>query len=324
MAVNAQPAHPRLIAVDAARGAAIVAMIVYHLIWDLDYFGFTTLSPDVRVAYRMYGHGIAATFLALVGVGLVLGVGRSRDWPRYGRRLALIVAAAAGVSLATWFLFRETFIFFGILHCITASSLLALAFLHVRLDIVFASAGLALLAPLAIHTTLFDAPWLWWVGLSSFVPRTNDYQPLLPMFGMTLLGVGLARIAVQRQWLPAIASWRPRRIGRVLSAAGRHSLPIYLVHQPLLFGLFLIVAPLAGGGAGEEAGMLQACTAQCTATGREAGACQRGCGCFASALKANDLWRKAVADSLSEEERRRVDALARLCSSVPEPGAARP
>ena len=120
--VRTAPRRPRLDAIDALRGVAILGMMVFHVTWDLSFFGF--LAPDApRAPWLMnFGHAVAATFLALVGASLALAA-RDGFRPRpYLWRLASIVAAAAAITIGTALLFPESYIFFGILHCIAASS----------------------------------------------------------------------------------------------------------------------------------------------------------------------------------------------------------
>ena len=102
-------------------------------------------------------------------------------------RFAKIGLAAAAITVATWFAFPATFIFFGILHAIAATSLVGLLFLRLPVVITLLAAAAAVAAPLYLRAPLFDHPALWWVGLSVNIPRSNDYVPLLPWLAPALL-----------------------------------------------------------------------------------------------------------------------------------------
>jgi hypothetical protein len=78
--------------------------------------------------WSLFARAIAASFLTLAGVGLALAHGDGVRWRAFLRPLGIVAGAALGVTLATWVVFPDTFVFFGILHCIAASSLLALLF----------------------------------------------------------------------------------------------------------------------------------------------------------------------------------------------------
>ena len=51
--------RPRLVLIDALRGAALVAMFSYHLVWDLGFFGFVDADVPMQPAFKAYGHVVA-------------------------------------------------------------------------------------------------------------------------------------------------------------------------------------------------------------------------------------------------------------------------
>lgn len=285
-------AGPRLAVVDAARGAALLAMAGYHGLWDL---GFLRLTPEnyaLGPAGKVAAHLIAGTFLLLVGIGLVLMNGAGiRPRPTLVR-FARIAGAALLITGATAVAFPDSYIFFGILHCIAASSLLALPFLFLPPLATAAAAALVLAAPHAVAHPVLDEPALFFLGLGRLVPRTNDYVPLFPWFGMVLAGLALGRVA-----LPALArsqagAWQPRgRVARAAGFAGRHSLAAYLVHQPLLLALLSGVASLTGPN--PRAGLAEFRAdylGTCTRSGGSPGACRIAARCTADSLRREALW----------------------------------
>jgi len=241
-----KPAHPtrrRIPAVDMARGTALAAMAVYHFSWDLSFYGLADIPVTSAAGWIAFARMIAGSFLALVGVSLVLAARGGINWRGYGRRLAQVAAAAAAITVATWFAFPGAFIFFGILHAVALFSVLALAFVRLPPVLTLAAAALAFAAPSLVSAPLFDQWWLLWTGLGTFFPPSNDYVPLFPWFGATLTGLALARIAEGRGLWDRLADWRPDTgLARLASLAGRHSLLVYLAHQPVLLALLGAVA----------------------------------------------------------------------------------
>lgn len=232
----------RLPMIDAARGTALLAMFAYHFAWDLDFYDLASFNVG-EGAWAVFARVTAGSFLFLVGVSLVLAQrGGFRRKP-FLRRLAMVAGAAALVTLATWWLTPDDFIYFGILHCIAVSSLLALPFLRLPVWIVIAAAVLCFGVPSLFAAPMFDAPWLRWLGLMTYFPESNDYVPLLPWFGAVLTGVAASRIALPYTGDAAWAQWKPGNPGaRLLVWGGRHSLIIYLLHQPVfLTALYLAV-----------------------------------------------------------------------------------
>jgi len=234
-------ASGRLIWVDAARGAAILMMALYHLVYDLDSFGGYALDSTSGFWAR-FADATAGTFLFLVGVSLTLSLARAGGqtglFGKYLRRGVRIFGY--GMLITAFFgLFGLGTVVFGILHLIGASIILAYPFLrlgwtNVALGLLVISAGLALRAagvsfggPVPMEILL--AP----LGVVPEGLSMPDYRPLLPWFGLVLLGLAagnLLRDRMPRATLPGGAS----RAAAPLAFMGRYSLFIYLVHQPLI------------------------------------------------------------------------------------------
>jgi uncharacterized membrane protein len=228
----------RVQALDMARGAALAAMAIYHFSWDLSFYGLADIPVTSATGWIVFARMIAGSFLGLVGVSLVLAARGGINWRGYLKRLAQIIAAAAAITVATWFAFPATFIFFGILHAIALFSVLALAFLRLPAVLILALAALAFAAPSLLSGPFFDQSWLLWTGLGTFFPPSNDYVPLFPWFGMTLTGVALGKFAESTGFWDRLAGWRPETaFARLASFAGRHGLIVYLAHQPILLAV---------------------------------------------------------------------------------------
>ena len=116
--------------------------------------------------------------------------------------------AALAVTVATYFAFPESYIFFGILHCIAVSSVLALPFLRLHPALTLAAAVFCLVAPRIFTNPALDAPWLDWLGLGASDPVTNDYVPIFPWFGLALIGVAAGRLMLPRRETMGLARWR--------------------------------------------------------------------------------------------------------------------
>jgi len=218
-------------------------MVFYHFFFDLSYFGlagFNFYEDPFWLHSRTF---ILSMFLLLVGVSLVLAGGGNFDTRRYMRRLVMLIASALLISVSTLWMFGDRLIFFGVLHFIALASVLGLLF--IRAGWVNLVLGIAvILFANRYQFAWFDTPGWRWVGLMTHKPQTEDYVPLLPWFGVVLLGVYagpcLARLARQRQGMEKSG------FIRVLALGGRHSLVIYLLHQPLLIGVLSLYVKLQG------------------------------------------------------------------------------
>ena len=312
-----QPSQ-RLEAIDALRGLALLGMFAFHLIWDLGYFQLVSPELPYESAVMGFGHGVAASFLFLVGASLALASRHGVNMPAFWRRLLVISAAAAGVSAATYLLFPESFIFFGILHCIALSSLLALPLLRAPLWLVAMIALAALVAPLLIESPFFDAPAFWWLGLGTREPISNDWRPILPYFGVVLAGLAATRWILARG-LPAwLTQWRAQAsAGRALVWGGRHSLLVYLVHQPLFLAVLFMVARVVTPQAAlapQDDPFVASCTSECVATSGGQQACRNVCLCISGEIrKEAPLWQRLIGEGLSPADRVTIDGFTRQC-----------
>lgn len=240
--------HHRYPLIDAWRGLAILLMAVFHFCFDLAWYRLADFD-FYRDPFWLHARTfILSQFLLLVGVGLVFATHRGIAWDRYLRRLVRVGAGAAAVTLATWWLFGHRFVFFGVLHFILVASVLALPL--ARKPALAVAAGVAALAVgNLVSAAWFDQPGWRWIGLMTHKPATEDYVPLLPWIGVVLLGIGLGhglvRLGPRRLSRPRLESqgWV-----RALALSGRHSLLIYLMHQPILMGLLYPVAAIPAAG----------------------------------------------------------------------------
>lgn len=228
----------RLPGLDLARGIAILAMIAFHFCFDLSYWQLASFNMLGDWRWIWSRNLIVTAFLAIMGISLVLGHDHSAH--RFWRRLALLGAAALAISLISWLMFGERFIYFGVLHFALVASVLGRGLLFLpRRPWLWGLAGLlCLLAGLAPGFAAMEPRWLNWLGLAAVKPATEDYVPLLPWFGVVLWGM------VAGAWLAARsgAGIRPSSLpGRLLVWLGRHSLLIYLLHQPLLMAGFWLL-----------------------------------------------------------------------------------
>ena len=222
----------RIPAVDALRGVAVVAMIAFHFCFDLAWFRITG-SDFYRDPFWLAARTlILSSFLLLAGASLVLAQrapgGRARFW----RHVAQVAACALLVSAGSYLVYPRSYIWFGVLHAI-AVSLVLIRPLASR-PLVALALGLAVIAAgNLIATPWFDGRTLGWLGFATVKPVTEDYVPLFPWTGVMLVGVALGHALVRNDFR-AIAPFA--RLPRWIAWLGRHSLVVYMVHQPLLFG----------------------------------------------------------------------------------------
>lgn len=309
-----QPAYSRLYRLDALRGLAVWAMFVYHFIWDLAYFRFVAPDTTRQLAFVIFGHAIAISFLAIAGFSLALASRDGFNPAAFVRRFAMIAAAAGAVTLATWLAFPQSFVAFGILHCIAAASLIGALF-------VSAPAVLSLLAGVAMIALpeFFTTPALNqandFLGLGVRIPLTNDWRPLFPWAGYMLLGLALGKFILIANRAHVLKGAAPQGyFAHALDFSGRHSLALYLLHQPVLFALVALAALMfVPQQWAVRTNFLQACQGNCIKAGSARAYCIRACSCIVRDAQAQDIWRNIVDNRLNATQQARYESIVDAC-----------
>ncbi len=239
---------------DLLRTAAIILMVVYHFAFDLQFF--YGLPLEVRTGGWLVLQRITANlFLLLVGVSGAISHDRMRrknlglqaQWLHVGKRAGIILGAGMLVTVATYIVDPSTYVRFGILHLIALSALLLPLLRPLREGTILL--GLLVSFPSdTIRSALPPSVLLIPLGAPPVAFQTIDYFPLLPWFATILIGFGLGHLLYVRwtRWRETLLPHphpRPfdlaqgKRGAAVLSTLswpGRHSLLIYLIHQPLI------------------------------------------------------------------------------------------
>ena len=226
----------RIWELDALRGLCILGMVLVHLLYDLRISGLMQEHLLLTVAQDWGG----VLFLLLSGICVTLG----RHHIRRGLLVFLCGLLCTGVTAGMYLLGmagKGMIIYFGVLHCLGACMLLWGLFSRLpRWLLGVLGAGMVIVGLVYVRVTLLDFPWLIPLGFMFPGFSTSDYFPLLPNLGFFLLGAVLGRTLYRSKetLLPRVnPQWGPIRF---LCLCGKHSLWIYLLHQPILTGILAI------------------------------------------------------------------------------------
>lgn len=247
--------------IDCLRGLAVILMLAYHFLYDLDFFGLADLELRSGTFFYM---GRGAAFLFILISGTTLSISRSRDsrsrdlesrisgkpvenFPKYLRRGLRLFSMGLIITGITWIFFPGQYILFGILHFFGVSAVLAYPFLkyekeNLLLGLFFGIIGFYL------KNRTFGFSSLLWLGLTPKGFVTLDYFPLFPWFGVLLTGIFLGNSLYKdgnRQF--KIPETDKFLFQKPFSGIGKHSLSIYFIHQPLFLGLLLLSGLLDPG-----------------------------------------------------------------------------
>jgi uncharacterized membrane protein len=230
--------------VDAARGVAIIMMVVYHSTYDLDTLGGYDIQSTTG-SWAHFADVTAGLFLFLVGVSLTISRARTSltGWRLFGKYLARgLRILAYGVVLTIVFLaLGMGVVVFGILHLIGISIILAYPFLGLRftnlvLGVLIFVAGQYILVQ-GLDSQSF---WLLPFGVVPEGVIMPDYRPLLPWFGVVLIGLFFGNVVYGDGRRPAVLEDKAPVLARPLLPPGRNSLFIYVIHQPIIIALLAV------------------------------------------------------------------------------------
>ncbi len=230
----------RFIELDIFRGFAIIGMVLLHILWDLDYFGILPLNRDIY----QFQFAIPTLFFILVGICLSLTSNKLDNYKKMIRRGLWVFSLGLLITMVTFTFLPEKPILFGVLHCIGFSIMLSIPFLRFKhLNFIFAS--IIIVAGIIVNNYFISNPTVFHLVLgihqADLWRHTIDYFPILPWFGVCLLGIAFGKILYDENGrkfrVPEIINHKP---AKAFSWLGKHSLAIYLLHQPVIAGIISI------------------------------------------------------------------------------------
>ena len=247
-----QASSRRIHFIDEVRGFDLILMVFFHAFYTM---GWLLDWPIGKTLYFFFSPAqpfFAGLFIFICGICCWFS---HNNWLRAGV-LALI---AVGMSLFLYFFMPDQMIWFGILHLLAACIFL-FALLRRLLARVPPWLGLILSATLTVLTYhvpryyggTFGVEGIWQVAVPDFPPVINeilyplglgyvkgaaDYFPLMPWFFVFLAGCFVGIWAKEGKF----PKWTYRSHVPFLSTIGRHTLIVYILHQPVIYGIGLAI-----------------------------------------------------------------------------------
>jgi uncharacterized membrane protein len=226
----------RYIEIDFFRALAILMMVLYHFVFDLSVLYGWNINV-FNGGFLLLARSSANLFLLLVGISFAISWERTKRWEKYLRRGLFIFSCGLLVSLATYFFDPSTYVRFGILHLIGVSMILLPLFAPLKIWNALVGLGMIAMGTAVLKGIMIPTSLLIPLGIPPLSFETVDYFPLLPWFGVILLGVALGHqfYVRNRAWRDSMADMLNKiRFSQAFSFLSRHSLLIYLLHQPVL------------------------------------------------------------------------------------------
>lgn len=224
---------------DALRGFTLLHMVLFHLCYDLFFFVGMDMPWYRGLPGTVWGCLIRGSFILISGA--VFSFGRHPL-----KRGLLLMGWGCVLTLATWFVTPEALIRFGVLSFLGAASILGAAAYPCLKRLppfggILACAVLFWLVRIAPDRGLpeffYKTRWLYWLGFPHETFYSADYFPLLPWIFLFFIGIFLGEIFQKKGVFSRMRRWKPG----MLAFLGRHSLCVYLLHQPILYALCLFM-----------------------------------------------------------------------------------
>ena len=219
----------RNVTVDVVRTLAIVLMVIFHFIYDLRFFNWVTWNIPNGDGWKHFRYVILTLFFLCFGVGLVYSHAKKFNLSHFLLRLLKVSVGALLVTLMSLVMYPSSWVYFGVLHFIAVASILSIILIpYPRFALL---AGVSVIA--LTNLGYLSIKWPFDYILNYLPNYTTDYVPIFPWVGVVWLGIALGHT---RMLNADVLKNIKHREG--LSYPGKHSLIIYLVHQPIMF-LFL-------------------------------------------------------------------------------------
>ena len=223
----------RIQSIDALRGLAVVLMVIHHFLYDLCAFLGAPWWLFTNPLFDLLHYIFAGVFIGLAGVS-------SRFSRSNVKRGVIVLAVAVVISIVTWFMNMP--IRFGVLHLLGVC-MLFYGLSHKLWESIPARLMpvlcllLLIVSALAVELIPIQSEHLWMFGWTSPDFYSSDYFPIFPWLFVFLFGTWAGKY-IREGRLPR---WFYTFNMPVLPWIGRKSLIIYIVHQPVLYGLTLLI-----------------------------------------------------------------------------------
>ena len=226
--------------IDVLRGVAIIMMIIYHLSYDLYFLAGAPIKIN-SLPWTLFQRTTASLFLLLVGISLTISYSKAKE--KYSekelflknlKRGTKILAWGAVITIFTLIFLTNGVILFGILHLIGVSIIISFPLLDYKYKNL-ALGLIVILIGIYLSNFTFATTYLLWLGFEPNSFFSFDYFPILPWYGVVLIGIFLGNLIYpesKRRF--DVPDFSGNIISKVLSFLGKHSLKIYLIHQPII------------------------------------------------------------------------------------------
>ena len=228
--------NARVNEVDILRGMAIVLMVIFHFCYNLAAFDWLDISTNKDIEWRVFRAVIVSGFLLAVGMSSYLVYSKHVNLIKLSKTVAKLITVALLLTVGSLFMYPNAWVYFGIIHFIAVA--LPISVIFARFPTVALIIGVACLAAYHLDWISMRPIWLWSIEHLSIPRKTTDLVSFIPWISPVLIGIYLMHKSLFNIKISENV------ISNKLALLGRHSLAIYLIHQPIMYGAMLAISKL--------------------------------------------------------------------------------
>ena len=224
----------RIFEVDLLRGMAIVLMVIFHFCYNLAVFDWWDINTSKDVEWRVFRRIIVSGFLLAVGMSSYLVYAKQIRWIKLTKSTIKLVLVAWLITVGSLFMYPNAWVYFGIIHFIAVA--LPIAAIFSRVPKVALIVGVSCLIAYQLGWVSMKPLWVWSVHNINIPTKTIDLVSFIPWIASVLIGIYLMHISLFNVKI------KNNKLTNSLARLGQHSLAIYLLHQPVMYGIMLAVS----------------------------------------------------------------------------------
>lgn len=204
-------------------------MVVFHFIYDLN--EFVNININYESGFWYYIGKIAAILFIVVS-------GVSSNFSKNKMKNAVkLLGYGILVSVATYFVFKDMYVRFGILHFLAIMTLSSIFLNRLNLLSLFLIQSFSLFFYILSERIRIDTFWLIPFGFKYYGFTTVDYYPIFPYIIFYILGIFIYRFIYSKG--KRILQFEIK--SNIIELVSKKSLAIYILHQPILLVIIFII-----------------------------------------------------------------------------------
>jgi uncharacterized membrane protein len=220
--------------VDVLRGSAIVLMVIFHFCYNLAAFDWWDINTDKQIEWRIFRKIIVTSFLLAVGMSSYLAYSKQLNVLKLAKSTFKLMVIAALITAGSLFMYPTTWVYFGIIHFIAVA--LPISVLFVRLPHTALIVGVTCLISYQLGWISMNPIWSWSTNYIDLPKVTTDLVTFIPWISAVLMGIYL----MHKKLFDVTITLN--KLTKTLALLGQHSLAIYLIHQPIMYGIMFAIS----------------------------------------------------------------------------------